>query len=161
MATDAESTVGTELTRDTLAKLNVAELEAMSQQLFGLKLPRGLAKIELIDSILSASRQAQGNREMKVVEKDAKVEVPKGHVKIRVSPGDYNPNHRPIPVGLNFRMALIPVNKDIVMPAKWLPCLQDAVTTKYALTRNESTGRDELTAHEEHRYPFTILVDNR
>ena len=161
MATEAESTVGTSLSRDTLVKLNIPELETMAQQLFGLKLQRGLGKQELIDSILGVSAQAKGNREMKVVEKGAKVEVPPGYVKIRVSPGDHNPNHRPVPVGLNFRMALIPVNKDIVMPAKWLPCLQDAVTTKYALQRNPDTGKEEFVAHEEHRYPFTILVDNR
>lgn len=160
MATEAESNIGTELTRETLTKLNISELENMSQLLFGLKLPRGLAKVELIDRILSASTQAKGNREMKIVEKDEKVEVPKGHVKIRVNPGDYNPNHRPVPVGLNFRMALIPVNKDVVMPGKWLPCLQDAVTDKYTITRN-AAGKEELTSHQEHRYPFTILVDNR
>ena len=161
MATEAESTIGTALSRDSLAKLNIAELESMAQGLFGLKLSKGLAKVELIDSILSASYHAKGNAEMKIVEKDEKVEVPKGYVKIRVSPGDHNPSQRPIPVGLNFRMALIPVNKDIVMPAKWLPCLQDAVTTKYTMGRNPDTGREELMAHEEHRYPFTIIVDNR
>lgn len=160
MATEAESVKGTTMNRDSLAKLNIAELESMSQMFFGLKLPKGLSKVELIESILSASRQAQGNQEMKIVEKDTKVEVPKGYVKIRVSPGDHNPNHRPIPVGLNFRMALIPVNKDIVMPAKWLPCLQDAVARKYQVGRDES-GKETLVAHDEHRYPFTLLVDNR
>lgn len=160
MATEATSEIGTLLSRDSLAKLNVAELEQMSVTFFGLKLPKGLSKVELIDNILGASRKAQGNQEMKIVEKDTKVDVPKGYVKIRVSPGDHNPNHRPVPVGMNFRMALIPVNKDIVMPAKWLPCLQDAVTRKYTVGRDES-GKEALQAHDEHRYPFTILVDNR
>lgn len=161
MATEAESVVGTTFDKNSLKKMKIDELEGMAKLLFGLQLPKGLGKVELIDSILSAARKASGNTEMKVVEKGAKVDVPAGHVKIRVSPGDHNPNHRPIPVGLNFRMALIPVNKDIVMPAKWLPCLQDAVTTKYTVGRDPDSRNETLLEHDEHRYPFTILVDNR
>ena len=111
---------------------------------------------ELENLIMNAARKYKGNAEMRVVEMNEEVEVPPNYVKIRVSPGDYNPNQRPIPLGMNFKMATIPCNKDVVMHTKWLPCLQDAVQTKYYVYKS-NPSRESLGWMEQHSYPFSIL----
>ena len=160
MATEAESEVGTD-TRTALKKLTTIELENMARGLYGLNISNGMTKKELVDIIVNASQKFRGNAEMTVVAKDDKtVEVPKGYVKIRVSPGPHNPKNRPIVVGLNFKMATIPVNRDIIMDGKWLTCLNDAIESK-AVIGTDETGRETLMWQDQHKYPFTILVDNR
>jgi hypothetical protein len=161
MANEAESALGTENTRDALLKLSVAELSNMARSLYGLNIGHETAKKELINLIINATQKFKGNADIQVVSEDAAdEEVPEGHVKIRVSPGALNPRNRPIIIGLNFKMASLPVNKPIVMPGKWLTCLQDAVESKAVIGTNEQ-GREELQWIEQQKHPFTILVDNR
>ena len=104
---------------------------------------------------MSAARKYKGNSAMRVVKDEDKTKCPADHVKIRVSAGKYNPNQRPIIVGLNFEMASIPCNKDIIMHKKWLTCLNDAVRTNYFV---DKTGVEETLGYQyEHQYPFSVL----
>lgn len=144
-----------------LNKLTKSELVEFARMSYGLNLNIEQPKGELVDFIMNAARRFKGNAEMRVVDMNAEVEVPKGYVKIRVTPGTYNPNGHPIPIGLNFRLATVPVNKDVVMHGRWLPCLQDAVERRYSVGRNPMTGKEELIWNDQHKYPFTIIVDNR
>lgn len=161
MANEATHEVGDIVSRDTLEKMNKSELATFGRSLYGLDIsPATNPKNEMVDLIMNAARKFKGNAEMKVVNMNEEVEVPKGCVKVRVSPGDHNPGQRPIPLGLNFRMATVPVNKDVVMSGKWLPCLQDAVERKYFVSRGPD-GTEQLDWRDQHKYPFSVLVDNR
>lgn len=161
MATEAGSALGTDSTQDALKKLTAIELENMARSLYGLNISNGMDKAELINLIVNATQKYRGNADIKVVpENDSSVEVPKGYVKIRVSPGPHNPKNRPIPVGLNFKMATIPVNRDVVIPGKWMPCLEDAIESRATIGMDDS-GRETLIWTDQHKYPFSILVDNR
>lgn len=161
MAQEAEHEVGDIVSRETLKKFNKSELATYGRANYGLSItPANNTAEEMVDLIMNAARKFKGNAEMRVVNMGEAVEVPKGYVKIRVQPGEYNPGQRPIPIGLNFRMATVPVNKDVVMHGKWLPCLQDAVQRKYFKTRLDD-GAETLGWNDQHSYPYTIMVDNR
>ena len=162
MATEATPNTGAN-SAESLNKLTAIELENLARSLYGLNISNGTPKKDLIELIVSATQKYRGNAEMQVVSPTAKpedVEVPDGFVKIRVSPGPHNPKAPPIIVGLNFKMASIPCNRDVVMHGKWLSPLQDAVEGRAVMGVNEE-GREELQFVEGHKYPFTILVDNR
>jgi hypothetical protein len=118
-------------------------------------------KVEIIDFIMNAGRRFKGNADMRVVKtNDNTVEVPPGYLKIRVAPGEYNPKARPIIIGLNFELASIPVNRDVIVHGKWMPCLQDAVERRYSMGEDDQ-GHETLVWSDQHKYPFSILVDNR
>lgn len=157
-ANEADPGVGENVTRDMLNKLDHGALVLFGRLNYGFDnvTTQTHGKEELTEMIMNAARKFKGNAEMRVVEKNEKVRVPKGYVKIRVSPGDHNPNNRPVPLGLNFKMATIPVNKDVIMHEKWLPCLEDAVQTKYYLDKTDPTGT-KLGMMEQQSYPFSIL----
>jgi hypothetical protein len=150
-----------EISRQSLEKLAKAEICNIGRLAYGINMNVNEPKKTLIDLVINAAHKFKGNAEMRVVEMNEEVEVPAGYVKIRVQPGDHNPNARPIIVGLNFKMASIPCNKDVVLHGKWLTCLEDAVETKYSVRKSTETGRDELVVNEQHKYPFSIMVDNR
>lgn len=153
----ALSTVGQEFTRDDLEEMDHPSLVLFARLNYNLDLSTAShPRDECIKMIMNANRRFKGNADMQVVEMGAKAEVPPGHVKIRVSPGNHNPNARPIVVGLNFKMASIPCNKDVILPNKWLPCLQDAIQEKYFVKRGVD-GKEELVSAPEHSYPFSIL----
>jgi hypothetical protein len=157
----ASPEVGEIISRDTLVKMNKNELVQFARHSYDLNLnAEQTHKEELIDFIMSAARKFKGNAEMKYVRMNAPIDVPEGYVKVRVSPGDHNPNNRPVVVGLNFVMASVPVNMDVVMHGKWLTCLKDAVERKYFVSRQDN-GRETLDYNDQHKHPYSILVDNR
>lgn len=161
MVDETTPEVGAAVSRETLAKMSKPELSGFANQFYGLNLkPDQYPKEEMIDFIINATRKFKGNAEIRVVKANTNVEVPDGYVKIRVSPGEHNPKKRPIIVGLNFAMASIPVNKDIVLPGKWMVCLEDAVERKYSVGEDDY-GNETLDWTDQHKYPFSILVDNR
>jgi len=158
VAVKATPEIGDEISRDMLAEMDHASLVMFARLNYGMTslTTSSNPREEVIELIMNAARKYKGNAEMKVVSMNEEVEVPPGYVKIRVQPGANNPNQRPIPIGLNFRMATIPVNKDVVMHAKWLPCLEDAVQTRYYVDRSDP-DREKLGWMEQHSYPFSIL----
>jgi hypothetical protein len=152
----AHPAVGDIVTRELLEEMDHTSLVMFGKLNYNLPVavstnPRG----EIIEMIMNAARRLKGNAEMSIVNMNEEVEVPPDYVKIRVSPGEHNPNMRPIPIGVNFKMATIPPNKDVVMHKKWLPALEDAVQTKYFVDR--SGPEETLGWREEHTYPFSIL----
>jgi hypothetical protein len=161
MADEAIHTTGDRvLSKKTLDKMDKPELVAIGQQWYGLRIPIETIKRDMIDILLNAAIKFKGNAEMRVVPEDAKVEVPKGYVKIKVQPGEHNPRKRPIIVGMNFKLASIPVNQAVIMEGKWLPCLEDAIEVKYFEGVDED-GKHTLDWSDQPKYPYSILVDNR
>jgi hypothetical protein len=158
-ANEAAPVVGEEISRELLSEMDHPSLVMFARLNYGLTniSTKSHPREEIIDIIMNYARKYKGNAEMAVHDMNAEeVEVPPGYVKIRVQAGEFNPNNRPIPVGLNFRTATIPVNKDVVMPAKWLPCLEDAVQTKYYIDKSDPNN-ETLGWMEQHSYPFSIL----
>jgi hypothetical protein len=158
-ASEASPVVGVGVSREYLEGLDHEGVVMFARLNYGLAQisTKSNPKEEIVDIIMNAARKFQGNSEMSVHDMNtADVEVPPGYVKIRVQSGENNPNKRPIPIGLNFRMATIPVNKDVVMPDKWLPCLEDAVQTRYFIDKSDPNN-ETLGWMEQHSYPFSIL----
>lgn len=154
----ANPVLGETMNREALEQIDHDGLLAYGRLQYGLPLNKSAnAKEEVIDMILNAARQFKGNAQMKTVGREEKVGLKKGQVRVRVSPGPHNPNNRPIVVGLNFKMATIPVNRDIIMDEKWLTCLHDAVRTNYSMGQDDVTGQETLQWTEEHQYPYSVL----
>lgn len=155
---EANPVVGDVITRQILGDMDHGSMVLFARLNYGLTSisTKTHPKEELIEIIMNMARKLKGNAEMKVVDMDAEVEVPPGYVKIRIQGGKYNPNNRPVPVGLNFRMATIPVNKDVVMHEKWLTCLKDAVRDEYFVDRSDPR-EEKLGVMQSHSYPYSIL----
>ena len=158
VAIEATPAIEDEVSRDMLAEMDHASLVMFARLNYGMTgmTTKTNPREEVIDLIMNAARKFKGNAGMKVVAMNEEVEVPKDHVKIRVQAGSNNPNQRPVPLGLNFVMATIPVNKDVVMHKKWLSCLENAVQKKYFVDRTDPS-RETLGYMEQHSYPFSIL----
>ena len=158
VAVEATPEIGDEVSRSMLKEMDHASLVLFARLNYGMTgmTTQSNPREEVIELIMNAARKYKGNAEMKVVPMNEKVEVPPDYVKIRVQPGSNNPNQRPIPIGLNFKMATVPVNKDVIMHKKWLPCLEDAVQTKYFVDRSDP-AKETLGLMEQHSYPFSIL----
>jgi len=152
----AERAVGETVSRADLEQMDHQSLIMFARLQYDLQLnakqnPKG----EVIDMLMAAARKFKGNATMRVQAENDKNKVPVDHVRVRVSAGKYNPNQRPIIVGLNFEMASIPCNKDIIMHKKWLTCLEDAVRTNYFV---DKSGPEETLGYQnEHTYPFSVL----
>lgn len=160
MAGKQETTpvIGETMTRESLEQFSHIELITYARMQYDLKLDKDSTPYdEVLDIIVNAARRFKGNSQMTVVKRDDKRELGMGMVKVRVSPGPHNPNERPIIVGLNFEMASIPCNRDIIMDEKWLVCLQHAVRTNYRVGYNEETGKEGLMWNEENQYPYSVL----
>lgn len=155
---EAAPAIGDVINRQALSDMGHGELVLFARLNYGYTdiSTKTTPKEDLIELIMNAARKFKGNAEMKVVDMGQEVEVPPGYIKIRVQGGKYNPNNRPIPVGLNFVMATIPVNKDVIMDEKWLVCLKDAVRTEYFTDRSDPTDIT-LGWNESHSYPYSIL----
>jgi len=150
--------LGETMTREKLEQFSDIELITYARMQYDLKLSRdSTPRDEVLDIIVNAARRFKGNSGMTVVPRDDKRKLGMGMVKVRVSPGPHNPNERPIIVGLNFEMASIPCNRDIIMDEKWLVCLQHAIRTNYRVGYNEETGKEGLMWNEENQYPYSVI----
>jgi len=154
---EAAPVVGDSINRQILSDMTHESLVLFARLNYGMQVSTQTStKGDLVELVMNTARRLKGNAEMKVVDMDGEVEVPPGYVKVRIQGGKYNPNNRPVPVGLNFKMATIPVNKDVVMHEKWLTCLKDAVRTEYFTDRSDPT-RETLGSQEAHSYPYSVL----
>jgi len=138
----------------TLNKLNMTELVSYANSTFGLNVNKDYQKTDLINMIVQSQRKFKGNAQIRVLDKgDTSTETPPGHVKIRVSPGKYDRTPRPIIIGHQFKLCSVPVNKDVIIPAKYLVCFEDAVQDVYF--QDEETK--EFVCQSEHAYAYSVL----
>jgi hypothetical protein len=145
------------LDRQALEELSHEELVAYANINYGLEVNKGYSVPDLISMISRTQQQFKGNDSIKVVNaRDTHTEVPPGHVKIRVQPGKYDRIPRPVVIGLNFKLATIPVNKDVIIPEKYLVCLQDALQDTLHQYKDEQ-GELVTEILQEHAYAFSIL----
>lgn len=138
---------------ENLNELPKKELLTIANAVFGLNVNGSLTKDQLIDLIEQAKQRFKGNEDVTVVEEGNTDRVKPGFIKVRVQPGRYNPQNRPIFVSHNFRPATIPVNQDVVIPAYYESCLKDALQYRY----HQDPNTRELVRTEEHSYPYSVL----
>jgi hypothetical protein len=142
---------------EDLKEMTKKELLAIANGVFDLKMNGSYAKEQILEAIQRAQGKYKGQAEVNVLsDNDDSTKVKPGYVKIRLQPGRYNPKNRPVFVSHNFKPALIPVNKDVILPVRYLTVLQDAVQRRYHQEDGED-GKPELVMQEEHSYPFSIL----
>lgn len=139
--------------KSTLEKFTKKELITYANQTFGLHVNMDHEKADLINMIVQSERKFKGNAGIRVLEKGDTSKVPPGHVKIRVSPGKYDRTPRPVIIGHQFKLCSVPVNKDVIIPAKYLVCFEDAVQDTYF--QDEETG--EFVCQPEHAYAYSVL----
>jgi hypothetical protein len=142
-----------ELSTENLKELSKKELLTIANQVFGLNANGSLNKDQLVDIIEQAGQRFKGNENITVVDEDNTDRVRPGYIKVRVQPGRYNPNNRPIFVSHNFRPATIPVNCDVIIPAYYESCLKDALQERY----HQDPNTRELIKTKEHSYPYSVL----
>jgi len=144
------------LGRQELESMDIEQLVVYANMNYGLEVNKAFAKHDLINMIDAAQRKFKGNENIRVVNADDVGKVGPGMVKIRVQPGKYDVVPRPIVVGLNFKLATIPVNRDVIIPAKYLVCLEDAVQDTFHQHKNDH-GELETVIQQEHAYAYSIL----
>lgn len=139
--------------KSTLEKLTIAELVAHANSNFGLNVNKDFSKPDLINMILQSQRKFKGNAGIRVMDAGDKSATPPGHIKIRVRPGKYDRTPRPVIIGHQFKLCSVPVNKDVILPAKYLACFEDAVQDTYF--QDEETK--EFVCQPEHAYSYSVL----
>ena len=144
-----------EFTPEYLSNLETDDLVKTANLHFGLGVNKHYQRHDLINMILQSSRKFKGQAGIRVVSKGDSSPVPPGHVKVRVQPGKYDKVPRPIIVGHQFKMASIPVNRDVIIPNKYLTCLQDALGDTFFQDPDDPDR--ELVIQAEHAYSFSIL----
>lgn len=137
----------------TLKKLTIQELVDHANSNFGLHVTKDYAKGDIINMIMQSQRKFKGNAGIRVLAKGDTTKCPPGHVKIRIRPGKYDRTPRPVIIGHQFKLASVPVNKDVILPIKYLVCFEDAVQDTYF----QEEDSKELVCQPEHAYSFSIL----
>lgn len=141
---------------DTLKKLNIAELVEYGNQNLGLGVTKDYAKGDIINMILQGQRKFKGNAAIRVLSDGDTSKVPPGMIKIRVRPGKYDRIPRPVIIGHQFKLCSVPVNRDVLIPAKYLVCFEDAVQDVYFQQDNDD-GTKEFVCQKEHAYSYSVL----
>lgn len=139
--------------RDQLAQMEMPDLVRYANEHFGLGVTKDYNKFDIINQIEQSMRKFKGNAMMRVVGDGDKGPVPPGMMKIRLRPGKHDRIPRPVIVGHQFKIASVPVNRDVIMPAKYLVCFEDAVQDVYFT--DEVTK--EWVCQEEHAYSYSVL----
>lgn len=140
-------------TVEELEAMTKKELVAYANLQFGLGVNANYNKAELVKLIERTQRSYKGNEGVRVVKEGSNDRCRPGEVKVRLRPGKYDKVPRPVIVGHNFKLAAIPVNQDVIMPAKYLQCLQDAQQDVYF----QDPETNELMQQKEYTYDFTVL----
>jgi hypothetical protein len=140
-------------TKEALEEMDHIDLVRFANTMYGLNVNKDYEHHDLVDMVVKSQRLYKGNAAIKIVNDGNEDEVPPGYMKIRVQPGKWNPNNRPIFISHNFKSATIPVNKDLIMPSQYESCLKDAVRDEYF---NDPDTR-EFIKQEVQSYPYSVL----
>lgn len=89
-------------------------------------------------------------------EKASETDLPEGYCVLKVSRSPNNPKGRPIPVGMNGKISVIPTGIPIKAPEWLLEILHNAVTE----TIVKDDELDEEKVVKSPSYPFTVLKHN-
>jgi hypothetical protein len=141
------------MNREELEQLSITDLVMYANLNFGLGVTKDYNQFDIINQIEQSQRKFKGNALMRVVDEGDDGPVGPGMMKIRVRPGKHDRIPRPVIVGHQFKIASVPVNRDVIMPARYLVCFEDAVQDVYFT--------DELTkewvCQQEHAYSYSVL----
>lgn len=139
--------------REELEAMDEMDLISYANLNYGLGVNKEMPKYELVNLLDRTQRKFKGNENVRVLRRGEEYTCRPGEVRIRCRPGKHDKVPRPIIVGHQFKIASIPINVDVIIPAKYLTCLQDAVQDTYF----QDPETRELIRQEEYTYDFTIL----
>ena len=137
--------------RTELMDMTKDELVVYANSTFNLNVNKQFNKADLVEQIMSARGRFSGNANVKIAGEDDT--VPPGHVKVRIRPNRYDKTPRPAIIGLNFKMASVPVNKDVILPAAYLSCFAYAQEDVYF----QDPDTQELVRTKEYAHDYTVL----
>lgn len=151
------------MNREELTELDKDELIAIANEKFGLNADRRFKEDKLVDMILEQHWKGKGTKEGDVAEMDddGMYEVPPGAAIVEIQAGPYNPNKRPVPLGVNGRFVYCPVERPVVLKAKYLEVLRNARRGTVTQTRNSQTGMYEDHWKDSSAYPFSMHYHNK
>lgn len=151
------------MNREELTELDKDELIAIANEKFGLNADRRFKEDKLVDMILEQHWKGQGNGENTAAEmdEDGMYEVPPGGAVVELQAGPYNPYKRAVPLGVSGKLIYCPVEKPVVLKAKYLEVLRNARRGTVTQTRNPQTGGYEDHWKDSSAYPFSIHYHNK
>lgn len=141
------------MNREEMEALDSQELINYANLNFGLGVNKDYNRFDIINQVEQAQRKFKGNATMRVVGEGDDGRVGPGMMKIRIRPGKYDRIPRPVIIGHQFKIASVPVNRDVIMPARYLVCFEDAVQDTYFT--DEVT--QEWVCQQEHAYSYSVL----
>lgn len=141
------------LTEQELDGMDDLELVRLANTRYALNVSTQYQHAELVGMIFKAQKKFKGNADVSIVDEDDDTKLKPGFIKVRVQPGNYNPKNRPIFISHQFKPATVPVNVDVVMPAKYENCLKDAIRSEYFM----DDDTNQLIKQNVHSYPFSVI----
>jgi hypothetical protein len=139
--------------REDMEGMNVPDLVAHANLTYGLGVNKDYQKHDLINMIEQSQRKFKGNAGIRVLNPDEEMEVPPGYMKVRIRPNKHDRIPRPAIIGHQFKVCSVPVNKDVIIPQKYLPCFEDAIIDVYFT----DPATNEFVCQREHTYSYSIL----
>lgn len=140
---------------EMLAGWDKKELIKYGNATYGLGLTAAMNRPDLINAIQQSAKKFALNQTIKVGEHLAEQEVTPGFAEIQIHRTEMTKGMNNVIVGLQGRMASLPIGTRFWCPLELLGVLQDAVRFEYE--QDKSVNPPELIEREVHSYPFTVL----
>lgn len=134
------------MTKQELAKYGVAT--------YGLSLTTKYSKQDLIGYIKDAAQKFRGNEQIRVGDGLKNEDLPPGNAEIQLHRTDLNKGMRACIVGLNGKMASLPIGKEFWCPLEYVEILKNAQRIEYE--QDWTSDPPQMVPREVHSYPFTI-----
>lgn len=138
---------------EMLEGMTKQELVKYANMTFGLSLTAKFAKHELVVAIKDAQGKFVGNETLQIGESLDEGLLP-GYAEIQLHRTELTKGLKSAIVGLNGKMASLPIGVKFGCPLEHVEILQNAV--RYEYEQDTTVDPPELLKREVHSYPFTI-----
>ena len=139
---------------EMLEGMTKQELVRYGIDTYGLSLNTKFSKHDIINYIQDAARKFKGNENIQIGEHLKVEELPPGCAEIQLHRTELNKGMNAAIVGLNGKMASLPIGKQFWCPLEYVEILKNAVRVEYE--QDWTSDPPKLTPREVHSYPFTI-----
>lgn len=141
--------------RELLEGMTKPELIKYGNATYGLSLTAKYTNADLINAIEQSAAKFQLNSSIKTGTAIEDKELPPGMAKIQLHRTELNKGEKSAIVGINGKLASLPIGAKFWCPIELINVLNDAMRLEYELDR--TTEPPELIAREVHTYPFTVF----
>lgn len=139
---------------EMLEGMTKQELAKYGVMTYGLSLSTKYSKQDLIAYIQDAARKFKGNDSIQIGEHLKSEELPPGCAEIQLHRTELNKNQNAAIVGLNGKMASLPIGNQFWCPLEYVEILKNAQRIEYE--QDWTSDPPKLIPREIHSYPFTI-----